>query len=85
MMSAPHARIRTGCLAGIPVIFVDPRNTSRTCAECGHCERANRRSQGEFSCQACGHTDHADASAARNIRARAMSKLAPGLGARLAG
>jgi putative transposase len=27
-------------LAGIPVIPVDPRNTPRTCTECGHCERS---------------------------------------------
>jgi IS605 OrfB family transposase len=72
-------------LAGIPVVRVDPRDTSRTCAECGHCEKANRRSRDEFSCRACGHEAHADANAARNIRARALSKRAPGLGARLAG
>jgi IS605 OrfB family transposase len=68
-------------LAGAPVVYVDPRDTSRTCAECGHCERSNRKSRGEFSCKACGHEDHADANAARNIRARAVSKPAPGLGA----
>ena len=34
--------------AGIPVIFVDPAYTSQTCHECGHCERANRKSQSEF-------------------------------------
>jgi IS605 OrfB family transposase len=69
-------------LAGISVVFVDPRDTSRTCAECGHCERANRKSQGEFSCKACGHEDHADRNAARNIRARALSKRALELGTR---
>jgi IS605 OrfB family transposase len=72
-------------LAGVSVVFVDPRNTSRTCAECGHCEKANRKSQGEFLCKGCGHRDHADANAARNIRARAISKLAPGLEGRRAG
>jgi IS605 OrfB family transposase len=72
-------------LAGVPMVYVDPRDTSRTCAECGHCEEANRKSQGEFSCKACGHGDHADRNAARNIRARAIPKLAPGLGARLVG
>ena len=58
-------------LNGIPVIVVDPRNTSRTCAECGHCEKANRRSQEKFQCKKCGHHDLADVNAARNIRARA--------------
>ena len=67
-------------LAGIPVVYVNPRNTSRTCAECGHCEKASRKSQREFSCRACGHEAHADANAARNIRALALSKRATGLG-----
>jgi putative transposase len=67
-------------LAGVAVEFVDPAYTSRTCAECGHCERSNRKSQAEFRCKACGHEAHADVNAARNIRARAISKLAPGLG-----
>jgi IS605 OrfB family transposase len=67
-------------LAGVPVVHVDPRDTSRTCAECGHCEKSNRRSQEEFLCRGCGHADHADANAARNIRALAVSKPAIGLG-----
>jgi putative transposase len=62
--------------AGIPVVLVDPRYTSQTCAECGHREKSNRRSQGEFSCQACGHRADADHNAARNIRAWANRKLA---------
>jgi IS605 OrfB family transposase len=66
-------------LAGIPVETVDPRNTSRICAECGHCSKSNRKSQSEFVCKACGHRAHADQNAARNIRARALSKQAPGL------
>lgn len=55
-------------LAGIPVVAVDPRNTSRTCNQCGHCEKANRPSQDRFECRRCGHTAHADLNAARNIR-----------------
>lgn len=58
-------------LAGVQVVVVDPRNTSRTCAECGHCEQANRQSQERFLCKRCGHRAHADINAARNIRARA--------------
>jgi putative transposase len=58
-------------LAGVRLVLVDPRNTSRTCATCGHCDKANRRSQAQFGCQACGHQAHADINAARNIRARA--------------
>jgi IS605 OrfB family transposase len=67
-------------LAGVPVVLVDPRHTSQTCAECGQCERSNRKSQSEFLCMACGHEAHADGNAARNIRALALSQRAIGLG-----
>src|SRR5262249_3803 len=53
--------------AGILMVLVDPRNTSRTCSMCGHCDKANRKSQAEFSCQRCGYSAHADYDAARNI------------------
>jgi IS605 OrfB family transposase len=58
-------------LAGVPVVAVDPRNTSRTCSRCGHCEKANRKSQAEFVCQQCGYSEHADLNAALNLRDRA--------------
>ena len=54
--------------AGVPGVQVDPRKTSRTCAECGQVAKSNRKSQAEFGCGACGHHDHADKNAARNIR-----------------
>ncbi|SDH61628.1 putative transposase [Sinosporangium album] len=53
--------------AGRELIAVDPRNTSRTCARCGHCAKENRTTQAEFACSACGHTAHADVNAAINI------------------
>jgi IS605 OrfB family transposase len=62
--------------AGIPVVLVDPRNTSRTCSACGHCEKANRKSQAEFECKHCGFSANADWNAALNIRAQANRKLA---------
>jgi putative transposase len=52
---------------GIPVRLVDPRNTSRTCSKCGHCEKANRKSQAEFLCQRCGTSLNADYNAALTI------------------
>jgi len=57
--------------AGVPVVFVDPRNTSRTCHRCGFADRRNRRSQAEFFCLRCGYTVHADLNAARNLATRA--------------
>jgi len=58
-------------LAGVPVVVVDPRYSSRTCSLCGHCEKGNRQSQSNFHCRACGFTLHADENAALNLRARA--------------
>lgn len=53
--------------AGVPLHLVDPRNTSRTCSACGHCEKANRKSQDSFLCQRCGFAANADINAAINI------------------
>jgi len=55
-------------LVGVRVIKIDPRNTSRTCHKCKHCEKANRKSQSEFVCKSCGHSDNADVNAALVIR-----------------
>jgi putative transposase len=63
-------------LVGVPVVTVDPRNTSRTCAECQHCEKDNRKSQEKFLCVGCGHRANADVNAALNLRALAVSKPA---------
>ncbi|MFC9914571.1 RNA-guided endonuclease InsQ/TnpB family protein [Streptomyces sp. NPDC127197] len=57
--------------AGVPVVYVDPAYTSRTCAECGHIDKANRVSQAWFACRSCGVVAHADRNGSRNIRARA--------------
>ncbi len=53
--------------AGVPVKFIDPRNTSRTCSQCEHCEKANRQSQASFLCKQCGFCLNADYNAAINI------------------
>jgi IS605 OrfB family transposase len=57
-------------MAGVPVIAVDPRNTSRTCPACGHCEKANRVSQERFHCKRCGLAGLADFFAALILRDR---------------
>ena len=59
-------------LVGVPVIFVDPRNTSRTCPKCGCVDKRNRVTQSIFSCVSCGHSAPADTNAAVNIAARAV-------------
>lgn len=59
-------------LRGVPVLAVDPRNTSRTCPTCGHIAKANRKSQAAFLCVACGFSGLADHVAARNISSRAV-------------
>jgi IS605 OrfB family transposase len=62
--------------AGVMVIAVDPRNASRTCAVCGHCEKANRVDQAHFRCLSCGHTAAADTNAAVTIASRAARQMA---------
>ncbi|MFC9455761.1 RNA-guided endonuclease InsQ/TnpB family protein [Streptomyces sp. NPDC056983] len=53
--------------AGREVIAVDPRNTSRTCPQCGHTCVENRPTQEKFHCVSCGHTAHADTVGALNV------------------
>ena len=60
------------------LIRVPARNTSRTCAECGHVEKDNRKEQAHFQCLACGHTDDADLNAARNILDLGLNRLLAG-------
>ena len=65
-------------LNGVPVIKIDPRNTSKQCSICGHTVKANRKSQSEFVCKQCGHTQNADGNAAENIRAKGLNVLGVG-------
>jgi putative transposase len=58
-----------GC--GVPVHRVDPRNTSRTCPQCGCIDKANRKTQAAFVCTSCGFAGLADVIAAGNIARRA--------------
>ncbi|MFE2032761.1 RNA-guided endonuclease InsQ/TnpB family protein [Streptomyces scopuliridis] len=59
-----HAKAES---AGREVIAVDPRNTSRTCPECGHVSAENRPTQEKFHCVSCGHNAHADTVGATNV------------------
>ena len=59
------------------VVRVDPRYTSQECSECGHTEKANRRSQSRFKCARCGCALNADLNAAINVAHRALRKVRP--------
>jgi putative transposase len=58
--------------AGVEVVLVNPRNTSRTCHLCRHCAAGNRNKE-KFVCLKCGHTAHADTNAAQNILGLGLS------------
>lgn len=59
-------------VAGVPVHFVDPKHTSQTCPACGHCAKANRRTQAHFVCTSCSYAGNADVIAAINIGRRVV-------------
>ncbi|QPV64964.1 transposase [Halosimplex litoreum] len=51
----------------IEVGYVDPRNTSKRCCECGHISDENRTDRDSFECEKCGATANADYNAAKNV------------------
>lgn len=54
---------------GIPVVTVDPRDTSRECRKCGTVHPKSRDEK-QFKCIDCGYEVHADVNAAINIAQR---------------
>lgn len=83
MLNAGLGRLRTfieykGAAAGVPVVAVNPRNTSRRCRACKHVAPENRESQAIFRCKSCGHRAHADTNAAGNILDAATEAHASG-------
>jgi putative transposase len=59
-------------IQGVPLLIVDPRNTSRECPECHTVDKRNRPERNLFRCIECGFSEEADYVAARNIAERAV-------------
>ncbi len=62
--------------AGVPLVVIDARNTSRRCPLCGHTTKANRPARDHFACVGCGLAGPADQVAAVNVRDRARKTWA---------
>lgn len=63
-------------MAGITVLDIDPRGTSKTCPKCSNYSRSNRKTQERFICTQCGYESNADRVAAMNIALRGTELLA---------
>lgn len=61
---------------GGELIAVPPQNTSRTCPQCGHISKENRKTQAKFCCVACGFAANADLVGAINIERAGHARLA---------
>jgi len=59
-------------LEGIPVVYVIPKNSSKTCYRCGHVARNGGR---EFRCPECGLKYNRDLNAAINIAHALMRRM----------
>lgn len=64
-------------LSGVPLVIVDPHNTSRTCSRCGCIDKKNRKTQADFQCVQCGFSLNADINAAINIAKLGLSVNQP--------
>lgn len=76
----PFAEIRRqleykGEEAGIEIIAVSERNTSRGCCGCGVINKSNRIHRGLYRCKDCGLVINADLNGAINI----LAKVSPGV------
>ena len=60
------------------VVAVSPRNTSRTCPDCGNVCKDNRQTQAQFCCVNCGYANNADVVGAINILRAGHARLACG-------
>jgi putative transposase len=60
---------------GITLVAVNAAGTSTTCSVCGARHQKMPLSDREFTCLLCSYSDDRDVNAAKNIRARALSRL----------
>ena len=60
---------------GVFVQWINPRNTSITCSNCGKIDRRSRAKQDTFGCISCGNTLNADYNAALNIARIGQEKI----------
>lgn len=58
---------------GIRVVYVNPRNTSKTCSVCHNTETI--RHSGFIECKVCGHRSDSDFQASKNIAQLYQSKM----------
>lgn len=56
------------------VIKVNPKHSSQECRNCGQIDKSNRDGE-KFICVKCGYHEHADISAAKTIRDRALKMV----------
>jgi len=61
---------------GIPVVYVDAKNTSITCPRCGYVDKRNRKAQSLFRCMKCGFQHNADMVGAISLANKFRSELA---------
>ena len=65
---------REAAKRGIPVVAVDPKNSSRTCSKCGTVSKKSRKSQARFECVACSWRGNADVNAGVVLQFRAYQQ-----------
>lgn len=61
-------------LKGIRVVFINPKNTSKECSNCGHISEKNKKGD-FFECERCGFSLDRDLNASRNIAQRYMRNM----------
>lgn len=66
--------------AGVQVVVVNPKNTSKTCSECKHIKKVLTLQERTYHCEACGSKMDRDLNASRNILRLGLSLAGQPLG-----